>query len=164
MNLKNCVPALFVKDIEVAKKFYSEILRLTIELDFGKNVVYSNGFAIWEVQKNHIIPSRLGLKNISDITAIRFELYFETETLEQDFEYLKNSNITFLNEIHEEPWGQRTIRFFDPDKHLIEIGESMGQFIFRFYDQGMTLEEINKKTSVPVKEISRLLKAKNTKR
>jgi len=158
MDLKNCSTALFVKDIEASKKFYSEILGLSIQLDFGKNVIYSCGFAVWEIQNSHVIPSILGTNNISDNRINRFELYFETETLQKDFEHLKRNNIVFLNEIHEEPWGQRTIRFFDPDKHLIEIGESMQQFITRFHVQGMTIEEINRKTSVPTEEITRLLK------
>jgi catechol 2,3-dioxygenase-like lactoylglutathione lyase family enzyme len=158
MDLKNCSTALFVKDIEDSKKFYSEILGLSIQLDFGKNVIYSCGFAIWEIQNSHIIPSVLGVNNISNSRINRFELYFETETLPQDYEHLKKNNIPFLNEIHEEPWGQRTIRFFDPDKHLIEIGESMKQFITRFHNLGMTIEEIYKKTSVPTEEITRLLK------
>ncbi|RKX68718.1 hypothetical protein DRP43_05215, partial [candidate division TA06 bacterium] len=42
---------------------------------------------------------------------------------------IKSKNIEFLHEIHEEPWGQRTIRFFDPDNHLIEIGEPLPIFI-----------------------------------
>jgi catechol 2,3-dioxygenase-like lactoylglutathione lyase family enzyme len=158
MNLKNCSTVLFVKDIEISKRFYSEILGLTIHLDFGKNVIYSCGFTIWEIQNNHIIPSILGPDKITDNRFNRFELYFETDTLLQDFEDLKKNNIVFLNEIHEEPWGQRTIRFFDPDKHLIEIGESMKQFITRFHHKGMTIDEINIKTSVPVEEITRLLK------
>lgn len=158
MDLKNCSIALFVKDINTSKKFYSEILGLSIQLDFGKNVIYSDGFAIWEIQNSHIIPSILGLDNISDNRFNRFELYFESESLQQDFEYLKSKNVTFVNEIHEEPWGQLTIRFFDPDKHLIEIGESMKQLITRFHNQGLTLEEINIKTSVPIEEITRLIK------
>jgi len=59
--------------------------------------------------------------------------------------------------IHEEPWGQRTIRFFDPDRNLIEAGESMKRFVTRFYCQGMTPEEVSHRTSVPVEEVKRLV-------
>jgi len=24
-----------------------------------------------------------------------------------------------------EPWGQRVIRFYDPDMHIVEVGESL---------------------------------------
>lgn len=35
------------------------------------------------------------------------------------------ADMKLLHDLHDEPWGQRTIRFFDPDDHLIEAGESL---------------------------------------
>jgi catechol 2,3-dioxygenase-like lactoylglutathione lyase family enzyme len=156
MDLKNGSTAIFVKDIEISKDFYSNILGLPVDLDFGKNVIFKSGFAIWEIQKDHIIPSKLGMENISNQAFNRFELYFETEKLPEIFESLKQKGINFLHEIHEEPWGQQTIRFFDPDSHLIEIGESMKQFVCRFYNQGLTVEQVSERTSVPVEQIKKL--------
>lgn len=157
MDLKNCSTAIFVKDIEVSKKFYIDLLGMLIDSDFGKNVIFKNGFAIWEIQNNHIIPKSLGLDKISDSEINRFELYFETENLPDIFKTLKNKNVKFLHQIHEEPWGQRTIRFFDPDNHLIEIGESMRQFVSRFYNQGLTIEQVSRRTSVPIEDVKRLI-------
>ena len=74
MDLKTCSTALFVKDIETSKKFYIDLLGMSIDLDFGKNVIFKNGFAIWEIQNNHIIPTSLGLDKISDSKVNRFEL------------------------------------------------------------------------------------------
>jgi len=156
MDLKNGTTVLFVRDILISKKFYSGILGFTIDLDFGKNVIYSNGLTIWEIQESHIIPSTLGNANISDRHSNRFEMCFETETLPKDFELLKNNNVTFVHEVHEEPWGQRTIRFLDPDNHLIEIGESMKQFLTRFLESGMSIDEVSRRTSVKVEDIRRL--------
>lgn len=158
MDLKNCTSVLFVKDIQKSKVFYCNILGFKIEFDFGGNIIFNNGFAIWEIQKNHIIPSTLGIKNTSDSSVNRFELYFETENLEDIYHTLKSNNVKFLHEIHEEPWGQRTIRFFDPDNHLIEIGESMAQFINRFHEQGLTIEEIAERTNVHVNDVKRFVK------
>ena len=157
MDLKKCTSVLFVKDIELSKKFYTNIPGLSIELDFGKNVIFKNGFAIWEIQKSHIIPVILGMERISDTPVNRFELYFETENLPEIFQVLKSRDVTFLHEIHEEPWGQQTIRFFDPDNHLIEIGESMRDFVCRFYNKGLTAEQISERTSVPVEEVARII-------
>ncbi|MCX6272284.1 MAG: VOC family protein, partial [Bacteroidetes bacterium] len=128
MDLKNCSTALFVKDIRISKDFYCKLLGLPVGLDFGKNVIFKSGFAIWEIQNNHIIPTALGLEKINNASYNRFELYFETENLPEIFLVLKGKNVRFLHEVHEESWGQQTIRFFDPDNHLIEIGESMKQF------------------------------------
>jgi catechol 2,3-dioxygenase-like lactoylglutathione lyase family enzyme len=160
MELKTCSAVLFVKDIEASKNFYSGILRLQIDLDFGKNVIFKNGFTIWEIQENHIITSTLGVNRISDLNVNRFELYFETDYLKEIFDTLKKAEVLFLHEIHEEPWGQQTIRFFDPDNHLIEVGESMRQFVLRFYNQGLTFEQVSKRTSVPVEEVKRLINFK----
>ena len=157
MNLDNCSTALFVNDIEVSKDFYNVLLGLPIDLDFGKNVIFKSGFAIWEIQDEHIIASKLGVEKIRNTSFYRFELYFETENLPAVYNTLKNNNIRFLHEIHEEPWGQQTIRFFDPDNHLIEIGESIRQFVCRFYNQGLSIEQVSKRTSVPVDEIKRLI-------
>jgi catechol 2,3-dioxygenase-like lactoylglutathione lyase family enzyme len=158
MELKNCSTALFVKDISLSKDFYSNILGLEIELDFVKNVIYKTGFAIWEIQEQHIIPVKLGLETIKNQTSNRFELYFETENITGILETLTLHNVRLLHEIHEEPWGQNTIRFFDPDGHLIEIGESMKQFVSRFFLQGLSVEQISQRTSVPVDEVKRLIK------
>jgi catechol 2,3-dioxygenase-like lactoylglutathione lyase family enzyme len=157
MDIQNCSTALFVKDIEISKDFYINVLGLQVNLDFGKNVIFKNGFAIWEIRDSHIIPQSIGFNKISDESVNRFELYFETTDLNEISQVLKTNNIKFLHEIHEEAWGQQTIRFFDPDNHLIEIGESMEIFIKRIYDQGLTFEQVSQKTHVPVIEIKRLL-------
>ncbi len=157
MNLSSVSSALFVKNIEVSKAFYTESLGLDIDLDFGKNVVFESGFAIWEIQPGHIIPTSIGLPKIADSTVNRFELYFETEDLQEVYNTLKAKEVKFLHDIHEEPWGQRTIRFFDPDNHLIEVGETMKQFVSRFYAQGLTIEEVSKRTSVPADEVKRII-------
>jgi catechol 2,3-dioxygenase-like lactoylglutathione lyase family enzyme len=158
MDLKNSSTALFVKDIKASKGFYTGILGLTVDMDFGENVVFKNGITIWEVRNKHIIPAKLGLDKISELSVNRFEIYFETENLDDVFENLKSEGVRFLHEVHEEPWGQRTIRFFDPDNHLIEIGESMKQFVCRFYNQGLTTDQISERTSVPIQLVKQLIK------
>jgi len=157
MELGNGSTALFVRNIHVSKQFYRDVLGLTIVLDFGKNVIFTGGLAIWEIQESHIIPKNLGLDKISDVSVNRFELYFETENIAGVFSILKTKSIRFLHEIHEEPWGQQTIRFFDPDNHLIEIGESMKQFVCGFNNKGMSIEDISKRTGVPIEEVKRLI-------
>ena len=51
-------------------------------------------------------------------------------------------------------WGQRVVRFYDPDKHIIEVRENMKVVCKRFLDSGMTPEQVAKRMNVPVKFIN----------
>ena len=43
------------------------------------------------------------------------------------------------------------MRFYDPDRHIIEVGENMKVVCRRFLDSGMTPEQDAERMSVPVK-------------
>ena len=51
----------------------------------------------------------------------------------------------------EHRWGQRVVRLYDPDGHIIEVGENMKAVCRRFLDSGMTPEEAARRMDVPVK-------------
>ncbi len=155
--MKNLVSVLFVKDIEISKDFYSNVLKQQISLDLGTNIIYKSGFAIWQIRDNHLIPSLLGLDNTPGKSVNRFELCYETDDIETVYNDLKRNNTKFLHELVEEIWGQRTIRFFDPDNHLIEVGETIEQFVLRFYKQGMTVQQVSERAHVPIHEVERLI-------
>lgn len=46
MKLRNLSVALFVRDIEISRHFYVDILGQEIDLDFGGNIIFKSGFAI----------------------------------------------------------------------------------------------------------------------
>ena len=46
------------------------------------------------------------------------------------------------------------VRFYDPDKHIIEVGENMKVVCKRFLDSGMTPEQVAKRMNVPMKFIN----------
>lgn len=156
-NIKYHSAAIFVRNIEASKKFYAEILKQVIDLDFGKNVILEGGISLWEVNPNHIIPRRLGTESITREKDNRFELYFETEDIDSVFEKLKENGVELLHPIHEEPWGQKTVRFFDPDRHLIEIGETVETFVKRLINENMTSEQVSEKTSIPLSTVRELI-------
>jgi catechol 2,3-dioxygenase-like lactoylglutathione lyase family enzyme len=150
--------AAFVADIERSKAFYTGLLGQEIDLDFGKNVILKSGLTLWEIQPNHIIPQTLGHGQVAENRSTRFEFYFETQALAEVYEHLVAAGVEFLHTVHEEPWGQQTIRFFDPDRHLIEIGEPLETFITRLFSGGMSAEEITVKTGVPVEKVRELIR------
>ncbi len=148
---------LFVRDIKVSKKFYTKMLGMRVEMDFGKNVILNGGVTLWEIDPHHIIPERLGLDAVRGGQEHRFEFYFETENIEAIHWNMSASGVKCLHPVHEEPWGQRTIRFFDPDGHLIEIGESLVTFVKRLHDGGMSPEIVAEKTHVPLAKVHEIL-------
>lgn len=145
---------IFVQDIEKSKDFYTKQLGFLIEHDFGKNVILNSGLTIWEIQPEHTISRKLKTKNDSN----RFELCFEHEDIEKICNDLEKAGTNFLHKIHEEPWGQRTVRFYDPDNHLIEIGEPLEVFANNLSKRGLTENQISKKTGIPIGTLHSLLK------
>lgn len=113
--------------------------------DFGSNLSFEGGLSLWQIRQSHIIPAKL-----TDLyhPSNRFELCFETDDMNAFVELLKSNKIELLHDLTEEPWGQLTIRFFDPDHHLIEMGEPVPVFIKRMLNHGMTIDQVVQKTGV----------------
>ncbi|HRW63828.1 MAG TPA: VOC family protein [Bacteroidales bacterium] len=137
---------LFVKNMEKSRAFYCDILKQEIETDFGNNIMLKGGLSIWEIQESHELHRTFYKKDVSNSSM---ELYFETENMNKVIELIHQFNIPKHHELVEESWGQRTIRIYDPDRNLVEIGEKLEVFIQRMYKEGMSIEEIMKKTGVP---------------
>ena len=87
------------------------------------------------------------------------ELYFEEQNIERFVEKLERlyPDIQYVNRLMTHSWGQKVIRFYDLDGHLIEVGEEMKMVIERFISDGMTLEEVSKRMDVSVDNLQKLL-------
>ncbi|MBP3481292.1 MAG: VOC family protein [Clostridia bacterium] len=135
-----------VKDIEKSKRFYHEVLGLNVEADFGANVTLEGSVALQtlETWKTFIGTDDVTLPNNAG------ELYFEEDDIDAFCIHLKAFDICYVHELFEHRWGQRVIRFYDPDKHIIEVGENMKAVCKRFLDSGMTLEQAAERMDVPV--------------
>ncbi|WP_251318541.1 VOC family protein [Flintibacter muris] len=152
--MKYCSSLFAVRSIEEAKTFYQEVLGQKIILDHGTNVTFEGGFALQE--------GFAGLVGFPE-DNVRWkpwngELYFETEDLDADAARVKESGVELVHDVKEYPWGQRVLRFFDLDGNLIEIGESMRSVGLRYVAQGMSDEEVARRTQHPV-ELVRLWKS-----
>lgn len=147
----------FVKDIETSKKFYIEVLGMRIDSDFGMDVILEGGLTLFQVFPEQVIAQKLGMDTLHDRTATRFELCFETTDIQSVSEKIVSSGVELLHPLQEEPWGQKTIRFFDPDHHLIEVGESGETFIKRNAASGITPEEVSRKTGMPLEDVQNFL-------
>ena len=143
-----------VADISASRKFYEDLFRLEVFQDYGRNIAFTCGLALqqdfdWLVN----LPKEKVLKKSNNA-----EIVFE----EQDFDGFLNKlkeypDIEYLGEVLEHSWGQRVIRFYDLDGHIIEVGEDMKMVIKRFLASGMNMEEIAVKMDASVEDLMKLL-------
>ena len=61
--------------------------------------------------------------------------------------------IVYVNPLMEHDWGQRVIRIYDPDGHIIEVGESLEYVAKRYLKSGMSVEETALKTQLPQAQV-----------
>lgn len=120
MRLKNIL--IVVKDIEKSKVFYRDLFGLRVLTDFGENVIMSEGLVLQE--------QKTWESSIQKETVYRnhdAELYFEEHDMDAFLEKLNSysGEITYVNELMEHERGQRVVRLYDPDGHVIEIGEKV---------------------------------------
>lgn len=147
---------LLCTDIAKSKQFYQDIFHLPIELDIGGLVTFVGGISLWEkkVALDLLYPGATSVQNPEKPAN---ELYFETDEINAFAELLTSKQVKLLHEIQVTPWNQRTIRFFDPDGTLIEVGESMEHVVKTMGKKGLTPEEIAEKTWMPIDYIRMVL-------
>ena len=143
-----------VADINGARQFYEELFGLKVFQDYGRNIAFTCGLALqqdfdWLVN----LPEERVLKKSNNA-----EIVFE----EQDFDDFLDKLSTYpaierLGEVVEHSWGQRVIRFYDLDGHIIEVGEDMKTVIKRFLTSGMTIDEVSVKMDASVEDLTKLL-------
>lgn len=150
MELKLVSSVIFVKDMQKSRSLYEGVLGQKVLMDHGPNVGFEGGFALW--QSDHagqIIFGDVPAENTGS-NHTQAELYFETPQLDEAFQKISNCGVDIIHPLREQPWGQRVFRFYDFDRHIIELGEPMPAVIFRYLGQGLSVEEIAGKTFMPV--------------
>ncbi len=144
-----------VKDIKVARAFYERLFGLEAIQDYGINVSFRGGLSLQQdfAQLVGFPPEKVIHESHN------MELYFEEKHFDGFLELLQQQpDIQYLGDVPgEQSWGQRTVRFYDPDGHLIEVGENLKMVVQRFLDSGMTLEETSKRMDVSVVDLQTLL-------
>lgn len=117
MRLKNVLIA--VNDMDRAIRFYKEIFGLQVILDQDGNVIMSEGLVLQDAKIWQQFLDK-GLVQKNNMT----ELYFEEPDIEGFVKKLEESDfeIEYVNELMEHSWGQKVVRFYDPDGNLIEVG------------------------------------------
>jgi len=138
---------LAVKDVEISKKFYQELFNQEVVLDLGKNVTFSGGFAI---QEDFAWLTELPVDSVVR-KSHNMELYFEVDNFDEFMWTLEAyDTVKYVNYPLMHDWKQRVVRIYDPDFHIIEIGESMCVIAKRYLKEGYSVEETAKIIQHPV--------------
>jgi len=141
-----------VTDLERSKAFYHKHLGLKVEVDFGANVTLTGGISLQTLESWRGFIGGLDVK----FKGNDAELYFEAENYDSFIE-----NLDGLELVHpplEHSWGQRGVRFYDPDGHIIEVGENISAVARRFRDSGMTVEQVAARMDVQENYVREWLK------
>ena len=120
MKLKNVL--IVVNDMEKSIAFYKELFGLEVILDNDGNVIMTEGLVLQDAK---IWKSFLDKDIIPKNNAC--ELYFEEKDIEGFADKLEKYKepIEYVNKLMTHSWGQKVIRFYDPDGNLIEVGTPM---------------------------------------
>ncbi len=88
--------------------------------------MFENGFAIHDGKS--LFKSVFAREDGASAAYGRGNLVLYFEELELDESFERNSpQVQLIHQVRLEPWGQRIFRFFDPDQHVVEIGEPIAQ-------------------------------------
>ncbi len=149
MHLKNIL--IVVTDIEKSKRFYQELFGLTVTVDFGENVILTEGLVLQEKKAWEDLIGR-EVKT----AANNAELYFEENDMDGLIKKLESSRfpINYVNPPTEQE--RRVIRIYDPDGHIIEIAETLECVARKYLMSGMTVFETAKKMRLPMDVIKEI--------
>lgn len=151
--MKYCGTLISVSDMAKSKDFYEKVMEQKVLMDLGVHVAFENGLSL---QSNY--EELVGEKLEAHTRPNNFQLYFEVEDLAYWETKLKSTEgVEFIHGSKEYPWGQRDIRFYDYDKYIIEIAESMESVAKRFMSEGLSVEETAERTMFPVEFVRQLL-------
>lgn len=150
MKYKNTLIA--VSDMEKSKEFYRKVLGLRVVSDFGANITLTGGLSLQTVETYADFLQ----KEISDIhfKGNDAEIYFEEDNFDAFLQKLQGiDTIEYVHTVYEHAWGQRVVRFYDLDHHIIEVGENLSALCKRFAAQGMTIAQIAERMDIDEKYV-----------
>ena len=120
MKLKNFL--IVVKDIEQARQYYHALFGFELVRDLGGNMILTDGLVL---QEEKYWTGFIGRQVVGQNNSC--ELYFEEKEIEAFVEKLEAlyPDTVYVNRLMTHSWGQRVVRFYDPDGNLIEVGTPM---------------------------------------
>ncbi len=110
-----------VSDMARAKMFYKTVLEQKVLMDMGTHVTFEGGLSL-QTDYAELVGAKLEPREKPD----NVQLYFETEDIDDWQAKIEDlDGIEFIHTVKTYPWGQRSIRFYDFDKYIVEVAEKM---------------------------------------
>ena len=130
-----------------------DVMGLKVVRDFGENVTLEGGIFLQTLDtwKTFVQTDRVILPNDAG------ELYFEEEDIEGFCSRLTTLDVHYVHPLFEHRWGQRVVRFYDPDGHIIEVGERMDVVVRRFIKCGLSAAETAARMDIPISMVITML-------
>ncbi len=111
-----------VRDIKASRDFYTNSIGLKISKEYDNIIFFEDNFVIhsadlfYEYINKPYHGEKMGGDNV--------DFYFTTSDLKGYSEKLKANHVPFIHDIHKHEWGESVIRVYDPDGHILEIGDA----------------------------------------
>ena len=157
MGLKAGGPLFAVRDMKMSLAFYQAVLGLEVINDFGANAVLTGGLSLQTLDTwASFLDKSTGNIHFGGNDA---EMYYEADDFDTFLTVLKDHPEAEL--VHpplEHRWGQRVVRLYDPDHHIIEVGESLEKVAKRFCDGGLNEEGVARRMDISLEYARKLLK------
>ena len=145
-----------VTDLDKSRTFYRDILGLTVTTDHGPSVTF-NGCVVLHTMDSWVDMIKSKYVMFDNRAS---EMYFETEDFDGLTARLGAFGIEYVHRPILLPWGQRVVRFYDPDRHIIEVGEAIATVMRRFAAEGMNAEQIAERMKLNVNFVRKCLEEK----
>ena len=157
MKLTAGGPLFAVRDMKASLDFYQTVLGLEVVHDFGANVVLTGGLSLQTLESWADFLGKAPER-------IRFggddaEMYYVADDFDDFLAVLKDRpDVELVHPPVEHRWGQRAVRLYDPDLHILEVGESLAKVAKRFRDGGLNEEGVARRMDISLEYAKKLLK------
>jgi catechol 2,3-dioxygenase-like lactoylglutathione lyase family enzyme len=120
-------PAAYVRDLAASRRFYEDLLGLEVKIVMRRDgrdiaVAYAAGLSVWQVDDAYDAVFGRDAERPAALGHGNWEFSFETPDLDAMAARLAAAGVAVAQPLRTLPWGQRAIRVYDPDGHIIDIG------------------------------------------
>lgn len=111
-----------VQDCSRALKFYSDMFGFQLVRDNGGNMELTDNLYLQEISYWETFTGKRTIPHNNSS-----ELYFESPNIKRFIKRLETlyPETEYVNRLMTHSWGQKVVRFYDPDGNLIEVGTPM---------------------------------------